>query len=77
MTGTVEATIYTVDAVPDEGVEDMWELHIDGIGCTQTVTTVKAKHMVRDYLDVMDICPYDDADVVIRWHFTDDEINRQ
>lgn len=29
-----------------------WELHIDGVGVTQTRTLAGAEHMIRDYLDL-------------------------
>lgn len=32
-----------------------WELHIDGVGVTQTENLGDAEAMVRDYLDVLDL----------------------
>lgn len=43
---------YTVTA---KRWEHGWELHIDGVGVTQSESISAAEEMVRDYLDIMDL----------------------
>ena len=54
---------YTVTA---KRWEHGWELHIDGIGVTQSRLLSDAEAMVRDYLATDDVPGADTADITIR-----------
>ena len=54
---------YTVTA---KRWEHGWELHIDGIGVTQSRLLSDAESMVRDYLAADDISDAETAEVTIR-----------
>ena len=54
---------YTVTA---KRWEHGWELHIDGIGVTQSRLLSDAEAMVRDYLATDDVPDADTADITIR-----------
>lgn len=45
--------------------EHMWELHVDGVGVTQTESVAEAEAMVRDLLYSYDLD--DKADIEITW----------
>lgn len=47
------STEDTVAAVPRRRRERGWELHIDGVGVTQTRSLAKAEADVADYLDLL------------------------
>lgn len=42
-----------------------WELHIDGIGVTQTTGLGDAEAMIRDYLRIDDLADWNSADIDI------------
>jgi hypothetical protein len=54
---------YTVTA---KRWEHGWELHIDGIGVTQSRLLADAEAMVRDYLAADDVADAETAEVTIR-----------
>lgn len=43
-------TVYVVRAEPWEAG---WELHVDGLGVTQTPTLVTAERQARDYIETV------------------------
>ncbi len=53
---------YTVRA---KRWEHGWELHIDGVGVTQSHGLSDAEHMVRDYVAMLHDVPVDSFDVSI------------
>jgi len=61
-TGRVDLMAYTVNA---KRWEHGWELHIDGIGVTQSRLLSDAEAMVRDYLAADEISDAETAEVTI------------
>jgi len=62
MTTNTDITTYTVTA---KRWKHGWELHIDGIGVTQSKTRATAEQMVRDYVETLTDQDVSGADVVI------------
>ncbi len=62
MTTNTDITTYTVTA---KRWKHGWELHIDGIGVTQSKTLATAEQMVRDYVETLTDQDVSGADVVI------------
>jgi DNA-directed RNA polymerase specialized sigma24 family protein len=61
-TATETKTTYTVMA---KRWKHGWELHIDGIGVTQSKTLATADQMVRDYIETLTDTDVSGAEVVI------------
>jgi hypothetical protein len=61
-TSTTTTTTYTVTA---KRWKHGWELHIDGIGVTQSKTLATAEQMVRDYIETLTDIDVSGSDVVI------------
>jgi hypothetical protein len=61
-TATENKTTYTVTA---KRWKHGWELHIDGIGVTQSKTLATAGQMVRDYIETLTDTGVSGAEVVI------------
>jgi DNA-directed RNA polymerase specialized sigma subunit len=61
-TATETKTTYTVTA---KRWKHGWELHIDGIGVTQSKTLATADQMVRDYIETLTDADVSGAEVVI------------
>lgn len=61
-TTRTDKTTYTVTA---KRWKHGWELHVDGIGVTQSKTLATAEQMVRDYIETLTDQDVSGADVVI------------
>lgn len=62
MTTNTSTTTYTVTA---KRWKHGWELHIDGVGVTQSKTLDTAEQMVRDYIETLTDTDVSGADVII------------